>query len=179
MKDDFQRILPFTLKWEGGDVDDPLDHGGRTSRGITQKTYDAFCQAHGLPNGDVWEATDAQVEAIYRTRFWDRILGDAIPWPLCGALFDTTVLHRLNPIVERLQGLIGVKPDGVVGWETIAAAGKLGWVNATWLLLQARDDRYEQIVARDGTQQRFFVGWEKRLDALVKFLDLPKTLDAG
>lgn len=184
MTEDFPRILRFTLAWEcghnpknpRGNVDNPLDHGGRTSRGITQRTYDGVGQAHGWPPGDVWEAPDAQVEFIYRTRFWNRVLGDAVPWPLCGALFDSYVLHRMEPIIKRLQHLVAVPEDGTLGPTTIQACGNLGWVNAAWLLLQQRDDRYEAIVGRDGTQGAFYKGWEARLDALTDFLGLPRTL---
>jgi lysozyme family protein len=183
---DFARIYrPFTLAWEcgsdprnpRGNVDNPSDKGGRTSRGITQRTYDGSCVLYGWPAGDVWDATDAQVEEIYRRRFWDRVYGDAVGWPLCGALFDSAVLHQMDPLVRRLQQLVGAEVDGRLGLNTIAACSKMGWVNTAWLFLQARDDRYEEIVHRDGTQAVFYKGWEARLDALTAFLGIPRTLD--
>ncbi len=33
----FEKALQFTLKWEGGYVDDPADPGGETNYGITEK----------------------------------------------------------------------------------------------------------------------------------------------
>lgn len=185
MTGDFTRIYPFTLGWEcghdpqnpRGNVDRADDKGGRTSRGITQHTFDGACTAYGWPQGDVWLATDVEVETIYRQRFWDRLHGDALEWPFNAALFDTAVLHRLEPIVLGLQRLIGAAPDGELGPATIAAVARYGWVNAAWQLLQGRDDRYEVIVHRDGSQQPFYHGWEARLDALTAFLALPKTLD--
>ncbi len=183
---DFVRIYrPFTLAWETGsdprnplgNVDHPNDKGGRTSRGITQATYDGSCVLYGWPGGDVWDAPDAQVETIYHRRFWDRVSGDVVGWPLCGALFDSAVLHRMDPLVRRLQAVVGAEVDGRLGLNTIAACSRMGWVNTAWLFLQARDDRYEEIVHRDGTQRVFFGGWEARLDALTAFLGIPRTLD--
>lgn len=182
---DFARIYkPFTWPWEcghdpanpRGNVDKKLDKGGRTSRGITQRTYDGVCVLYGWPDGDVWDATDEQVDAIYQRRFWQRIDGDQIGWPLCGALFDSAVLHQMDPLIRRLQGLVGAAVDGELGPATIAACQKMGWVNSAWYLLQARDDRYAEIVHRDGTQRVFYDGWENRLAALCAFLGLPKTI---
>src|SRR5258706_12948730 len=101
MKEDFQNILAFTWKEEvghdpknpNGNVDDPVDRGGRTSRGMTQSVYDLACVVYGWPKGDVWEASDEQITIIYKDKYWKTLLGDQIPWPLCGALFDTAVLH--------------------------------------------------------------------------------------
>src|SRR5438094_284128 len=123
---DFSRILPFTLKWEcgnnprnpRGNVDIPGDYGGRTSRGVTQKSYDFACTSFGWPQGDVWIASDEQIEIIYQRNYWNRVEGDEIGWPLCGALFDSVVLHTLPPLIERLQVVIGTSPDGQLGSET-------------------------------------------------------------
>jgi len=41
----FETALPFVLRWEGGFVDHPADPGGRTNRGVTQRTYDAWRQS--------------------------------------------------------------------------------------------------------------------------------------
>jgi len=38
---EFAAALPFVLRWEGGYVDHPDDPGGRTNKGVTQKTYDS------------------------------------------------------------------------------------------------------------------------------------------
>lgn len=61
---DFQKCLAVTLKFEGGNDDDPRDPGGRTSRGILQREYDRYRDARGLPRGDVWRAAD--VDQFFR-----------------------------------------------------------------------------------------------------------------
>lgn len=66
----FDVCLPLILKEEGGNNDDPNDHGGRTSRGITQREYDPWRQKHGLPTRDVWTASDDEVRKIYYENYW-------------------------------------------------------------------------------------------------------------
>jgi len=66
----FEACLPLILKEEGGNNDDPQDHGGRTSRGITQREYSVWRVKHALPERDVWLATDAEVRQIYFEEYW-------------------------------------------------------------------------------------------------------------
>jgi lysozyme family protein len=66
----FEACLPLILKEEGGSDDDPHDHGGRTSRGITQREYSAWCVKHGLSDGDVWAAPNIVVHDIYYEEYW-------------------------------------------------------------------------------------------------------------
>jgi lysozyme family protein len=49
----FHNALAFILRWQGGFVDDPDDPGGRTIKGITQKTDNRWRQRHGLGQADV------------------------------------------------------------------------------------------------------------------------------
>lgn len=72
MTDDprFDACLPLILKEEGGNDDDPQDHGGRTSRGIIQREYTAWRIKHGLPDRDVWSASDDEIRTIYLDEYW-------------------------------------------------------------------------------------------------------------
>ena len=66
----FSRCLKLVLVSEGGNDDDPDDAGGRTSRGITQREYDAYRKTHsGLPS-DVWKAPQSAMGAIYEISYW-------------------------------------------------------------------------------------------------------------
>jgi lysozyme family protein len=66
----FEACLPFILKEEGGDDDDPHDHGGRTSRGITQREYSPWRARHGLPDRDVFEASTQEIHDVYYEEYW-------------------------------------------------------------------------------------------------------------
>src|SRR5258708_11859375 len=61
----FADCVALVLQDEGGNDDNPLDPGGRTSRGITQRDWNAWLQTHpGLPS-DVFHAPQEQILAIY------------------------------------------------------------------------------------------------------------------
>jgi len=48
MEANFAKALAWLRTSEGGNDDDPDDSGGRTSRGITQREYNAYCEMAGL-----------------------------------------------------------------------------------------------------------------------------------
>lgn len=75
----FDRCLVFTLKFEGGRADNPRDPGGRTNEGVTQRVYDHYRLARGLPRRTVYMIEGGEVEAIYRGQYWDAIAADRQP----------------------------------------------------------------------------------------------------
>jgi len=70
MRQNFPHALKLVLADEGGNVDDPDDHGGRTSRGIIQRVYTAWLREKGRPDKDVWTAPQADIDAIYFEDYW-------------------------------------------------------------------------------------------------------------
>lgn len=90
----FERALKFTLSWEGGRANVVGDLGGRTNRGITQRTYDEWNYSRGVPRGDVYDITDAEVSNIYRSRYWEDRGCAALAWPLSLIHFDSCVQFR-------------------------------------------------------------------------------------
>lgn len=69
----------ITRAYEGGNDDDPRDPGGRTSRGVIQREYDKYRAAKGNVPADVWKASEDEIADIYRTNYWNAVLGDN--WP--------------------------------------------------------------------------------------------------
>lgn len=89
--------------YEGDNVDDSRDPGGRTSRGVIQRVYDGWCRRNGVARGDVWKATDAQVAATYRELYWDRLQGDGLPAGVDFVLFDCAVNSGVGQAAKWLQ----------------------------------------------------------------------------
>ncbi len=58
----FEESLPFIMRWEGGYVDHPDDPGGRTNKGVTQKTYDAWRARQGMAARHVRSIEDEEEE---------------------------------------------------------------------------------------------------------------------
>ena len=118
----FERAFALLRVHEGGYVDHPDDPGGATMKGITQQTYDAYRQRLGLPKADVRYISDEDVRAIYKDQYWDAVRADELPPGLAYCVFDAAVNSGPGRASRWLQQLIGVKVDGVVGHETLAAA---------------------------------------------------------
>jgi lysozyme family protein len=120
MLTNYDQSLKYVLLDEGGNDDDPQDPGGRTSRGITQREYNAWCSLHGKVPGDVWHATDEDVHAIYKSQYWDPYC-DALPSGLDYLFFDISVNCGRARAVKQFQQALGVKADGMMGQVTLSA----------------------------------------------------------
>jgi lysozyme family protein len=115
----FDRCVAFVLADEGGNDDDPRDPGGRTSRGITEREWQAWTSTHaGLPS-DVWQAPQASVLAIYRQNYWDALWCDKLPAGVDHAVFDYGVNSGIGRSARVLQGIVGAEVDGEIGPETV------------------------------------------------------------
>ena len=89
--EDFRKSLAFTLQWEGGYVDHPLDPGGPTNYGITQAVYDRWRKARGLPPRPVRQIERSEVETIYLQLYWLSAGCNQQEWPVNCVLFDSAV----------------------------------------------------------------------------------------
>lgn len=110
----FKPSLAAVLKSEGGNDDDPADHGGRTSRGITQREYDAWRREKGFPVRDVWKAAQVEIETIYHDEYWAPYC-DLLPVGADYLLFNMNVNAGPSRGAKILQQALGVAPDGRIG----------------------------------------------------------------
>lgn len=156
---DFDRALAFVLLWEGGKVDNPHDKGGRTNRGVTQRTYDGWRDDNGLPNRDVFLLEEEELQEIYRTLYWWP--AKKLDWPLCLVVFDTAVLFG---------------PTRATSWLAAVEWAKAPAVAMAWAILCFRRERHRDVVSRDKSQVRFLNGWMNRLNALAAEVALPLEL---
>src|SRR5438045_2687647 len=69
MTDTFDACLAFTLREEGGYVDDPADPGGATNMGITLVTYRQWSENPNLGSAQVQDMTARTARAIYRSLY--------------------------------------------------------------------------------------------------------------
>ena len=114
MKENWKKAYDWVRQSEGGNDDDPHDHGGRTSRGITQREYDAWRAENKKPHLDVWKASEDEIRQIYREGYWDP-LGDTLPTGVDYMYYDMAVNAGPNRATKLLQRALGVTPDGRVG----------------------------------------------------------------
>lgn len=158
MKSNFDASLKLVLRSEGGNDDDPADHGGRTSRGITQREYTAWLAERNLLTRDVWQASQADISAIYHDEYW-MPWGDLIPIGTDYVFFDMCVNAGPSRAIKLGQEALGVHPDGRVGAVT-RQAFRAAEANPVKLL--------EAYTARKAAfytalhQPRFIRGWLSR-----------------
>src|SRR5882762_7427948 len=129
--------------YEGGNDDDPQDPGGRTSRGIIQREYDAYRRRKGLPPQDVWKASESEIAEIYRVQYWDAVQGDELPAGVDMFVFDGAVNSGHKQSIKWLQRALGITADGVIGQVTLDA-------------LEADDD-HDQIIAKMAAARSAFL----------------------
>lgn len=122
MKGNFDACLAETLIHEGGFSDHPRDPGGRTMRGVTQRTYDAWRGRQGMPPADVKNVSPAELSKIYRGEYWDKVRGDELPKGVDLAVFDFAVNSGVPRAVRTLQELVGADVDGIIGPKTLDLA---------------------------------------------------------
>lgn len=162
-EDAFDVALAEVLKHEGGYVNHPSDPGGRTNRGVTQRTWEAWT---GKPasEADMRGLTVADVRPLYRKRYWDQVRGDDLPGPLALCVFDFAVNAGPARAVRFLQRMVGAAQDGVMGPATIGAVrgytGAHGVAAAVRAYQSARRDFYRSLA----TFPTFGKGWLRRVD---------------
>lgn len=111
-------ILDSIIAKEGGYWDDPI--GGPTNFGIRQKTLDELRKEYPEYPARVQELTEADARVIYEVRYIlpNRIL--ELPEALDVVMAHTVVLSW-DDGVRELQKIVGSKPDGVLGPNTLFA----------------------------------------------------------
>lgn len=156
----FDRALEFVLRAEGGYVNDPLDRGGATNMGVTQKTYDDYRASKGLKPLPVKQITSLEVEDIYRERYWDVCGCDTLPWPVSLVVFDAAVNHGPSRARQILQAAVKIPVDGIIGPRTRAAIDATPADTLVNSFLWHRLEFYKSISV--GDQQKFLRGWLTR-----------------
>jgi lysozyme family protein len=127
MADGFDACLAFTLREEGGYVDNPADPGGATNMGITLATYRQWSDDPELGSAQVQDMTARTARAIYRSLYWNPLRADALPIGVDLSVFDMGVnagIWRSARLLQRALGFTGEEVDGSIGPETLDAAAK-------------------------------------------------------
>ncbi|CAB4124529.1 zliS Lysozyme family protein [uncultured Caudovirales phage] len=120
MEANFPHCLQLVLAHEGGYVNDPRDPGGRTNRGVTQRAWEAYI-GHSVDEPTMRALSVADVTPFYKTQYWDKIKGDALPSGIDCVVFDYAVNSGTSRAAKALQQAAGVLVDGAIGPATLAA----------------------------------------------------------
>ena len=162
-------LAPFILRWEGGFADDPDDLGGATNKGITIGTYTHYRKLKGYAAPSVWELkniTDSEWMDVLKTLFWDKWCADEIASQSVANILVDWVWASGSHGIKRPQRLLGVKADGIVGKQTIAAVNAM---DAAALFKMIKDDRakfIDEICKARPKNEKYRKGWMNRINAI-------------
>lgn len=162
-----QEALLFTLKWEGGYSNHPLDPGGATNFGIIQSRYNEYLKSKGQGPNSVKLITKAEYEEIYDKYYWDPVRAEYVDGTLGLVLFDTAVNLGVGGCLSRLQSSMKLPitgkwtqniSDNIHSTDQLALA-----LNICKLRIAKRYQRVKQ----NASQKVFLSGWLNRDNALI------------
>lgn len=157
----FTLCASFTLLCEDGPLSNgaphetPGDPGGLTVWGI------AINRHPELTRDQLLAMKEPDALSFYRANYWDAVRGDYLPFPLAAVVFDCAVNQGAGAAVELLQRVLGVKVDGRIGAETLAAVARQKG-NAGELVAEFLAQRALAYASDAGFQQNGH-GWFRRL----------------
>jgi lysozyme family protein len=108
---DFNTAFERLLGHEGAFTANPKDRGNWTSGEVGKgelKGTKYGIAAHQFPHLDIANLTTEDARAIYKERYWDKVDGDSLPYPIAFEVFDAAVNHG----VSRAQEFMGAALDG-------------------------------------------------------------------
>lgn len=161
MKGNFDACLAETLRHEGGWADHPDDPGGATMKGVTIGTFAQF-KGRKVTKAELRAISDADLRAIYRRNYWEKVKADDLPAGLDLVAFDAAVNSGPARGARWLQTALGVVADGKIGPETLAAAQR---ADAGFIIERALNNRLAFLRGLK-TWATFGRGWTVRVDAI-------------
>lgn len=160
-------LKPFILRWEGGFVDDPLDRGGATNKGITIGTFRNFYGKDATVE-QLKNITDEQWLHIFKCGYWDKWKADDIEnQSIANIVVDWAWGSGAATSIKQVQKILGVAVDGIVGDDTLTAINIAGQRSLFVKIHNRRIEFVENIVKRDPSQARFLKGWKNRINSLT------------
>jgi lysozyme family protein len=191
----FQRYRKNLRKREGGYVNDPVDRGGPTRKGISQEFLNLLRKKKRWPHlpAQTKHLTDPQTDDIYRVEIFD--LGqiakleqiprlEALAPELPEQIFDSGVLHDILDagrwLQQSLDEVLGTDLtkelddgsrvyDGIVGSKTRRAVAKAiqagRIVEVNDLMVDKRQDFMRKLARTDPSQQKYLAGWLARAES--------------
>ena len=166
---DINFTIKHIQKWEGGFVNDPLDYGGATNKGITLNTYKRFCLDNKRPVPSVEDLKNISSKdwnAIFLCNYWNKWQANLIEDKYIATILVDWVFNSGKWGIIIPQRLLKVRQDGIVGEITINAVNSADPDYLFNEFLWARKEFYQDIVRKKPTQERFLKGWFNRIESI-------------
>ncbi len=169
MKENWDQAFKQMLASEGGFTDDDRDKGnqlpdgrkGSTMLGVTQFNWERHL-GHEVTHDHMRRLTPADVEPLYKKKYWDVVRADELPSGIDYLVFDMGVNAGPGRSIKLLQAAVGVPADGGFGPITMAAVLDADPVKLIEDFSQAKEDFYRGL--NDFTT--YGTGWLNRVVAV-------------
>lgn len=162
----FRRCLAEVLKHEGGWADHPKDPGGATMKGVTIAVFREF-KGRPVTKDELRNISDADLRAIYKRGYWDKVRGDDLPAGVDLMVFDLAVNSGPGRAIKFLQAAVNAEADGVIGPATLANVRALPPAEIVDRLANRRDRFFRSL----STFPTFGRGWIRRLQEVTAVAD--------
>lgn len=165
----FDLYFPIEQKLEGVVFEnDAIDVGGCTKVGLTLNDLKKYYNNQNLSCDDVKNMTIEEAGLILKKLYWDYYRADEIPNQSLAMFLVDSRLNQGDIITKYIQQIIRVKDDSIFGNNTFTAMMSFDDKELYKQLYNKRLVRYNNIVASNQIQNKFYKGWINRLDA-IKF----------
>jgi lysozyme family protein len=155
------------LASEGGFTDDERDNGnklpdgrkGSTMLGVTQFNWENHI-GHQVTHDQMRKLTPADVEPLYKKKYWDAVRADELPSGIDYLMFDFCVNAGAGRAIKTLQASVGTTPDGGFGAITMKAVEAMSTADLIEIFSQEKEAFYRSL--RDF--QVYGKGWLNRVE---------------
>ena len=161
-------FAPKILRYEGGFVNDPKDHGGATNMGVTLATWrQVGYDKDG--DGDI-DADDIKLlsandtVSVLRLNYWNRWKADQINNQSIAEILVDWVWGSGKWGIVIPQRILKVPDDGIVGNATLFAVNSANQRGLHEAIFQARGLFILDLVKNHPEQKKFLDGWMNRLN---------------
>lgn len=163
------KLVPFILQWEGGFVNDPDDLGGATNKGITIGAFTEYKKRKGQKAPtvtDLKNISGAEWHDVFKSLYWDRWKADEIKNQSVANILVDWVWASGSHGIKRPQRLLGVKADGIVGKQTIAAVNAMDAATLFKMIKADRAKFIDEICKARPKNEKYRKGWMNRINAI-------------
>lgn len=182
------KFIPILYRWEAGVIikdgeslehaferakkrgfsNDPNDNGGATMVGVTIGTYRAYCRYKGKKIPSVYNLKNISYKEwrdIVHTMFWSKWKADLIEnQKTANMVVDWIWASGQGIGVKRVQKILGVTVDGIVGPKTINALNNSNQEELITKIYNARAQHFNAIVKARPSQKKWLKGWMNRIN---------------
>jgi RHS repeat-associated protein len=151
----FAKYQEKVFKHEGGYVNDPVDPGGATNKGIIFRNFKVWSKSDlGVEPtlGNLRDLTNAQAAILYKKHYWDKIGGDEFEnGSVAFSLYDWSVTSGKGiKQFEKFASLLynGITVDGKLNSYEIAALNTVNARDLFNLVNKTRLDYYDNLVEK-------------------------------